>query len=397
MSHKWPIVPLGHVLALDTNRVAVDPSATYPMVGVLSFGRGLFDREPIVNGNTSYRFFYRLDADHFVMSQLFGWEGALALSSPEYAGKYLSPQFPTFRCDAARLDRRFLGWVTRRPDFWDQLGKKASGMGDRRRTLTPDALLTSEIPLPTLSEQRRIVDRIEAIAGKVEEARRLRREAEQCVREVFDSALSREISDLHSCESSLGSAVLSYRNGLSRRPAGRESGPVVLRLADVSGGAISLANPRRGSLTRAEIEKYTLKSTDLVAVRVNGSLSIVGRVMAVGEQRETVCFNDHLIRIRLDSSMLDSEYAALACSSRKAREYIERVATTTAGQYTVNQGMISALPLPIPTLAVQRRVVDCAKRLQDHLSKITEQLTDGRNVLDALLPAVLDKACSGEM
>ena len=74
-----------------------------------------------------------------------------------------------------------------------------SGMGDRRRTLTPDALLTSEIPLPTLSEQRRIVDRIEAIAGKVEEARRLRREAEQCVREVFDSALSREISDLHSC------------------------------------------------------------------------------------------------------------------------------------------------------------------------------------------------------
>ena len=43
-------------------------------------------------------------------------------------------------------------------------------MGDRRRTLTPDALLTSEIPLPPLSEQHRIVDLIEAIAGKVEEA-----------------------------------------------------------------------------------------------------------------------------------------------------------------------------------------------------------------------------------
>ena len=58
MSHKWPTVKVGGVLTLDTNRISIDPSVTYPMVGVLSFGRGLFDREPIVNGNTSYKYFY---------------------------------------------------------------------------------------------------------------------------------------------------------------------------------------------------------------------------------------------------------------------------------------------------------------------------------------------------
>jgi type I restriction enzyme S subunit len=140
------------------------------MVGVLSFGRGLFNREPIENGRTSYKFFYRLKAEHVVMSQLFGWEGALALSSEEFSGKFLSPQFPTFICDPTKLDRKFLGWLMRRPVFWEDLGSRTSGMGDRRRTLTPEALFASIIPLPPLSEQQKIVVRIEKLATKLDEA-----------------------------------------------------------------------------------------------------------------------------------------------------------------------------------------------------------------------------------
>lgn len=68
------------------------------MVGVYSFGRDLFRREPILDAETSYKF-YRLKLTRVVMSQLFGWEGALALSSEEYEGAYVSPQFPTFLCD----------------------------------------------------------------------------------------------------------------------------------------------------------------------------------------------------------------------------------------------------------------------------------------------------------
>lgn len=173
----WPTVSLGDVLHLHLDRVPVDVATSYPMVGVLSFGRGLFDREPIDNGNTSYRHFYRLNAQHVVMSQLFGWEGALALSDERFAGKFLSPQFPTFLCDDHRLDRRFLGWLMKRPLLWEDLGTRASGMGDRRRTLTPEALFKCKIPLPPLAEQRRIVARIEELAAHIHEAQALRQQA----------------------------------------------------------------------------------------------------------------------------------------------------------------------------------------------------------------------------
>ena len=173
---SWPTVRLGEVLRLDLDAVRVDASSTYPMVGVLCFGRGLFVREPVEGGNSSYRQFYRLKAEHVVMSQLFGWEGALALCSEQFAGMYVSPQFPTFVSDGGRLDRSFLGWFMKRPAFWADLGTRASGMGDRRRTLNPESLFASEIPLPPLFEQRRIVGRIEELAGEIATAQRLRAE-----------------------------------------------------------------------------------------------------------------------------------------------------------------------------------------------------------------------------
>src|SRR5439155_20318424 len=116
------------------------------------------------------------------------------LSDSKFAGKFLSPQFPTFLCDTDRLDREFLAWVMRRPMFWEDLGSRASGMGDRRRTLTPDALFKCEIPLPPLGEQRRVVARIAELAAQIHEARTLRHQAAEEAEALFESALSNACS-----------------------------------------------------------------------------------------------------------------------------------------------------------------------------------------------------------
>lgn len=172
----WPQVQLREVLRPDLEPVRINPAENYEMVGVYSFGRGLFRKEPVQGSNTSYKFFYRLKPNHFVMSQLFGWEGALALSSPEFEGLYVSPQFPTFQCDGQRLCEHFLGWFARMPSFWDDLATRTRGMGDRRRTLNPEALLVSKIPLPSLPEQRRMVSRIEEFVKRVAEATSLQKD-----------------------------------------------------------------------------------------------------------------------------------------------------------------------------------------------------------------------------
>jgi type I restriction enzyme S subunit len=173
---RFPLISLGDITSLDIDKVTVDPSKSYKMVGVFSYGKGLFKRETVDGSSTSYKHFYRLHSHHVVMSQLFGWEGALALCQPDFVDCFVSPQFPTFACDDTKLDREFLGWLLRFPPMWAELGTMTKGMGDRRRTLNPDAFFAVKIPLPALEEQLQVVTRIKNISAKVEEAKKLKQD-----------------------------------------------------------------------------------------------------------------------------------------------------------------------------------------------------------------------------
>lgn len=119
MKNGWKIVRLGEVLKQDkASAVSIEPSQNYEMVGVYSFGRGLFHKESQLGMNTSYKVFYCLKENHIVLSQLFGWEGALALSSKEFEGKFVSYQFPTFLTDETKADRGFIGFFLKRKKVW---------------------------------------------------------------------------------------------------------------------------------------------------------------------------------------------------------------------------------------------------------------------------------------
>jgi len=74
-----------------------------------------------------------------------------------------------------------------------ELKGKAKGMGDRRRTLNPDALLTCAIKLPPLDEQHRIVAKIESLAARIDEARQLRQAIRSDAQAMLGSAFQKII------------------------------------------------------------------------------------------------------------------------------------------------------------------------------------------------------------
>lgn len=140
--------------------------------------------------------------------------------------------------------------------------------------------------------------------------------------------------------------VASYRNGYGKRPTPGESGPIVLRIADVSSGVIDLSNPRRGIVPNKDAKTYGLQQGDLVFVRVNGAREIVGRCCVVGPEVPTdTIFNDHLIRVRLVAG-IDPEFAKLCVSVPSARAVIEEAASTSAGQLSISQQVLDSIDVP---------------------------------------------------
>ena len=102
---------LGDILKLDEDVVQVLPDGQYPQVGVKSFGAGLFAKSAIAGTETTYKIFNRLYNGALVLSQVKGWEGAVAFCGSELAGKFVSPEYRTFRCITGEASPGYLSAI----------------------------------------------------------------------------------------------------------------------------------------------------------------------------------------------------------------------------------------------------------------------------------------------
>jgi len=154
---SWPRVSLSEVLTQSVEPVAVDPSLTYPNLGIYSFGRGLFRKHPIDGQRSSARVLFRVRAGQFIYSRLFAFEGAYGVVPKDFDGWFVSNEYPVFNCDGQRLDVEFLRLFLSQARVWEQVATGSQGLGHRRQRVQPPLLLRFRVPLPTLEEQRRLV------------------------------------------------------------------------------------------------------------------------------------------------------------------------------------------------------------------------------------------------
>ncbi|WP_158686634.1 hypothetical protein [Streptomyces griseoflavus] len=172
--------PLAEVLLVDDKFVDVESDSTYPVTGICSFGRDLIRRPVIQGSGTAYTRFVQIQAGQIVMSKLNAWEGALAVVGGDFADTYVSPEYPVFSLIESAADSEYLEHLLAWPELWARLTPRGSMF--RRKRTTPATLLATEVPLPSLSEQRRIAKQLtlarrvaEGSAAQVEQLATLRR------------------------------------------------------------------------------------------------------------------------------------------------------------------------------------------------------------------------------
>ncbi|WP_409239059.1 restriction endonuclease subunit S [Streptomyces sp. PA5.6] len=164
---EWERVRLDEAIALDVDAVPVTATAAYGIVGVLNRGRGLLFRHPIAGDETSYKTLNRIRPNQIVYSRLKAFEGAITVAPNDLGEVYASQEFPTFTCGERMLPEYFrLLTTTKR--LWDQLQALSTGMGGRRERVKPADFLSIEVALPSVTEQRRIVDVMAAVDAQIE-------------------------------------------------------------------------------------------------------------------------------------------------------------------------------------------------------------------------------------
>lgn len=393
----WRWVKLGEVCIQD--RQIIDPGsekALRPYLGLehieSNTGKILLETHEVdekQGKSTTFAF----NSHHVLYGKLRPYLNKVAL--PNFEGRCTTELIPLLPTNL--IDRDFFAWLLRREETVNAAMQGKTG--SRMPRVDMDEFLKFLIPIPLLQEQQRIAARLREQMQAVDEARQAA-EAQLQAAEQLQGAYLREFFDNPEAKQwprkKLGDYVATYRNGFGRRPKGIESGPIVLRLADVSSGYINLDNPRRVETSSDDKVLYKIKKGDLLFVRVNGSSSLIGRCILVDTEFNDVIYNDHLIRVQLKEGLLP-EFLKEVSYFPEVRTAIVEGASTSAGQLTINQSVLSSLLIPLPILKEQEFLLKIIKSKHEESISLRKNLKDQLTAINQLPAALLRQAFSGAL
>lgn len=150
-----PRVPMAELAPVIRRPVTVAPDQAYDELGVRSFGKGTFHKPALSGLDIGNKRIFRIEPGDLIFSNVFAWEGAVAIARPEDAGRVGSHRFITCIVDQRRIVAEILWFFFLTKEVLGLIGQASPGGAGRNRTLGLEALGSIRVPVPPLEAQRR--------------------------------------------------------------------------------------------------------------------------------------------------------------------------------------------------------------------------------------------------
>jgi type I restriction enzyme S subunit len=176
------------------------------------------------------------------------------------------------------------------------------------------------------------------------------------------------------------------------KPVWVESGVPTVRVTEMKTGAIDVDRLPRCDQSRADkFQKTTLKEGDLL-ISKDGT---IGKTAFVPAALTGGNITQHVLRLPL-SSLLSKEYIRFSIDSPWCQTYMSGETKGVALQ-GVNVGDFRKMPIPLPPLAEQHRIVAKVDELMALCDQLEQQLNQADQQRRRLLDAVLAEALGGRL
>ena len=270
----------------------------------------------------------------------------------------------------------------------------AAGQGGAQPNLSNEIVRNWPMAVPPLAEQRRIVAKVEAVLARANAARQRLAKVPALLKRFRQSILA---AVLCGDECSLGDVLVDLKYGTSKKCEQEKRGVPVLRIPNVSQGVVDQSDLKYAELDDKERKATELRPGDLLMIRSNGSVSLLGRSALVTEREKGFSYAGYLMRLRLDIKKIDPKYAYLALSGHACRDQIEMPARSTSGVNNINSDEVRNLRLPLPPLSKQHEIVRRVDALFALADKIEARVLAASARADKLIQSTLAKAFRGEL
>jgi type I restriction enzyme S subunit len=290
--------------------------------------------------------------------------------------------------------------------------------------VNPEVFWNFMVPLPPLSEQQRIVEKLDAILPRIKEAKARLEKIPVLIKRFRQSVLSAACSGKLTGEWREKNPVtliefindnpleelnfdipqnwkairlVNLCNGFQYGTASKslkEGRIPVIRMGNLQSGKV-LWNDLKFSSDENDIRKYKLNNGDVLFNRTN-SPDLVGKTSIFQSDRDAI-FAGYLIKIKNKKEILDSNYLNICLNADYAREWCKSVKTDGVSQSNINAQILSNFLIPLTSIQEQQEIVHRVEKLLVLADSLEAKYNTAMQRIEKIEQSVLAKAFRGEL
>ena len=171
----------------------------------------------------------------------------------------------------------------------------------------------------------------------------------------------------------------------------------VLRIPNIGSGRIDPTDLKSADFDETESARFSLQEGDVLTVRSNGSLSIVGKPAMVLQQHTHYLFAGYLIRLRPIAQSLVPKYLVYMLMEPQVRVQIETKAKSTSGVNNISAKELQELNAPLCSPEEQAEIVRILDARLEATGILDSEIDTNLARAEALRQSILKKAFAGQL
>lgn len=284
-------------------------------------------------------------------------------------------------------------------------------VGTAVRNLNSQRVHDTPFVLPPISEQQRIVDRIESLFAQLDEAK-------QKAQDVVDGFQPRKAAILHKAFTGELTQIWRKTHGVGMESwkkrklsdiailqsgimkGKHNEGPTLelpyLRVANVQDGFLKLDEIKLIQVELSKVDRYKLQKGDVLFTE-GGDFDKLGRGTVWEGEIENCLHQNHVFVVRPNVDLLNPYFLSLQAGSRYGKTYFLSCAKQTTNLASINSTQLKNFPVLVPMLSEQQKILHI---LDDLLSKEQQAKEAAEAVLeqiDLIKKSILARAFRGEL
>ncbi len=372
-----------HDLIISNPRaVELKPMDSYKQIRIKINQKGVELRE-IKKGSEIISRQFLARSGQFIISKIDARNGAMGIVPFDLNDAIVTSDFLLFDLNLGTVDPHYFRYITQ-TSFFDSECKRCSEGSTNRVRLKVDKFLNIQVSLPPLSEQQRIVSKIEGVKTKLDRIKVIRAEQEKEINNLLFSKYAEIIKDAQWVPMKEVAPIIRREVKLNEEQQYPELG---IR-------CFGKGTFHKPALTGVEVgtkKIFQIKKGDLVFSNV---FAWEGGI-AVAKEEDNDRFGSHrFISCVANKDKAIEDFLCFHFLSQKGLEDINACSPGGAGRNkTLGLDKLMKIKVPVPKLELQKEFV----ALLEKVNTIKQHHTQTNQELTELMPSLLDKAFKGEM